>query len=155
MRGLKMLVLLALSHSVLMGAAFAQSRGTAEEAKAMAERGLAYIKEVGAEKAFAEFSDKDNGKWHEKDLYIYVRNFDGVAMAQGINKALIGKSLLSARDPNGKAFVKEAIEIAKTKGTGWVDFIFTDPITKKLMSKSSYTARIPGYDGYIGVGIYK
>jgi signal transduction histidine kinase len=133
---------------------FAQERGTVDEAKALAEKGLAYVKAVGTEKAFAEFSDKESGKWVSKDLYILILKSDGTIMAHGVNKAMIGKNLMEVKDTNGKFFTRELIETGM-KGSGWVDYMFTDPISKKMAPKSTYGARIPGFDGIIGVGIYK
>lgn len=134
--------------------AFAQDRGTADEAKALVEKGLAHVKTVGAEKAFADFSDKESGKWVNKDLYIVVLKSDGTIQAHGVNKALLGKNLWDVKDPNGKYFTREMVETGM-KGSGWTDYQFTDPVTKKLSAKSSYSSRIPNFDGVLGVGIYK
>lgn len=134
--------------------AFAQERGTADEAKALVEKGLAHAKAVGPEKAFADFSDKESGKWVNKDLYIVVLKYDGTILAHGVNKGLIGKNLIDVKDPNGVYFTKEMIEAGK-KGGGWTDYAFTDPVTKKISAKSSYAKSIPGFEAVIGVGIYK
>lgn len=134
--------------------AFAQERGNADEAKALVEKGLAHAKAVGAEKAFADFSDKDSGKWLNKDLYIVVLKYDGTILAHGVNKGLLGKNLIDVKDPNGVYFTKEMIESGK-KGGGWTEYGFTDPVTKKIAAKSSYSKAIPGADAIIGVGIYK
>lgn len=134
--------------------AFAQERGTADEAKALAERGLAHIKAVGPDKAFADFSDKDSGKWVSRDLYIVALKHDGTILANGANKALIGKNLWDVKDPDGKYFTRDMVAMGK-KGSGWVSYQFTDPTTKKIAQKSSYTVGIPEYDGVIAVGIYR
>lgn len=139
---------------VCTGLVFAQERGTADEAKALVEKGLARVKEVGPEKAFAEFTDKESGKWVSKDLYIVILKSDGTIMAHGVNKAMVGKNMIEVKDPNGKFFTRDLIDVGM-KGGGWVDYMFTDPVTKKLAPKSTYGARLPGYDGIIGVGIYK
>lgn len=144
--------LLALFASATL--AFAQDRGNADEAKSLVEKGLAHVKAVGPEKAFADFSDKETGKWVNKDLYIVVLKFDGTILAHGVNKGLLGKNLIDVKDPDGKFFSKEIIETGK-KGSGWVDYGFTDPVTKKIAPKSSYAMRIPGYEGVLAVGIYK
>lgn len=134
--------------------AFAQERGTPDEAKALVEKGLAHVKTVGTEKAFADFSDKEGGKWLNKDLYIVVLKFDGTILAHGVNKGLLGKNLMDVKDPDGKYFTRDMIEAGK-KGGGWTDYSFTDPVTKKIAAKSSFSKSIPGFDGIIGVGIYK
>lgn len=134
--------------------AFAQERGTPSEAKTLLDQAVAYVKTAGTEKAFADFSEK-GGKWQNKDLYVFVIKFDGITAAHGANKALVGKSLLDLKDPDGKFFIKEMIEVAKGKGAGTVDYSFTDPQTKKMSPKTSYVAHVPGYDGVMGVGAYK
>lgn len=139
---------------VACGSVFAQDRGTADQAKALVDKGLAHIKSAGMDKAFEDFTAKD-GKWQEKDLYIFVVKFDGVTVAHGGNKGLIGKNMLDLKDANGQTFIKSMADAAKTKGTSWVDYMWTNPQTKKVESKSSYVVRIPGYEGFIGVGIYK
>lgn len=134
--------------------ALAEDRGTAAEAKAMAEKGIAHIKAIGFEKASADFTAK-GGPWQSKDLYIFVQNFDGSLAAHGANPAMVGKNLIDLKDANGKTFVRDIIDTAKNKGTGWVDYMWTDPLTKKPAAKSAYVARIPNKDAAIGVGIYK
>lgn len=132
---------------------FAQEKGSIEEAKTLVEKGLAHIKAVGNDKAFADFTEKD-GKWQNKDLYVFVVKTDGTTVAHGANKGLLGKSLIELKDPDGKLFIKEMITVGM-KGSGIVEYSFTDPQTKKMAPKQSYVARIPGFEGIIGVGAYK
>ena len=154
MRTLRLFVLLVFAQMLFIGAAFAQEHGTAEEAKALVGKGLAHIKAVGIDKAAEDINANKDGKWLEKDLYIVIIKNDGTMVAHGSNKILVGKNTLELKDPNGKFFTKESAEAAK-KGGGWVDYMFTNPATKKLSPKSMYSAPIPGFDGFIGVGIYK
>ncbi len=151
---LKRFLLLLLAQVLIAGSAFAEVHGTADEAKALAEKAVAEIKSVGKDKAFDEFTAKD-GKWQDRDLYVFVVGFDGVTVAHGSNKALVGKPMFELKDMNGKAFIKDMAELAKTKGNGWVEYMFTNPQSKKVEAKSSYVIRIPNYDGFVGVGIYK
>ena len=133
----------------------AQERGTADEAKALVTKGLDHVKAVGLEKAMKDFTENTDGKWRSKDLYLFANNFSGLMLAHGTNKARVGQDTLALKDGSGKEFVKEMIAIAKDKGTGWVDYTFTDPVTKKLMPKSGYIARVSGQDALLGVGVVK
>lgn len=154
MKTMKILwIWLALCLGVSLSAA-AQDRGTADQAKAMAEKAVAHIKAVGAEKAYEEFSARD-GKWQDRDLYVFAIRFDGFFLAHGANKGLVGKNLIELKDPKGTFYIKEFIEVAKNRGSGWVDYMFADPQTKKTLPKSSYIIRVPGSDAFVGVGIYK
>ena len=146
---------LSLLLSLFAVAASAQERGTAAEAKAMVEKALAHIKAAGTDKAFKDFSENAESKWRLKDLYVFAANDEGVMTAHGANKALVGKDMKEIKDAKGKAGILEMRDLSKASGTGWYDYEWTDPTTKKSAHKSTYVARVPGWGGYIGVGIYK
>lgn len=154
MNAMKKVVLLLILQFLAAGFVSAQERGNADQAKALVERGLAHIKSVGIDKAAEDFSTKD-GKWHEKDLYVFLQKFDGNTIAHGGNKGLVGKNMLDLKDANGQTFIRTMIDTAKSKGSGWVDYMWTNPQTKKVEPKSTYVVKVPEFEGLIGVGIYK
>lgn len=127
--------------------------GTADEAVALAKKAIAYVKEVGVEKAAAEFTNDTTGKWKDRDLYITLVDKDGIRLAHGMNPKLVGKSYLESVDVTGKAFGKEGMEGGATKGSGWVDYMFKDPLSQKQLPKTSYYEKSGEYL-YV-VGIYK
>jgi cytochrome c len=138
----------------LLPIANAQERGTREEAKAMAEAAAAHITKVGAERAFQDFADPANKDWHRKDLYTFVFTMAGVQSAHGVNPKMVSKDLSQMRDANGKAWVQDMVAVAR-KGSGWVDYDWAHPQTKKVEAKSAYIVKPSGYDGFVGVGYYK
>lgn len=131
----------------------AQQRGTADEAKALVDKALAHIKAVGSQKAYAEFTA--TGKWQDRDLYIFAYSFDGTNLAFGDKPGMVGKNLFDLKDANGMYVIRDLAELAKTKGSGWHNYSWSDPITKKIQPKSSYVVRVPGTNEFIGAGIYK
>lgn len=146
-------VLMVVSVAIFMaGMAFAAEKGTAKEAKAMVDAAASYLKANDPTKAYAEFNDK-SGRFVNKDLYIFAVDFNGITLAHGGNKALIGKNMGELRDSNGKLFIKEMIEVSKAKGSGWVDYNWSNPTTRKIESKSTYVQRVG--DLFLGCGIYK
>ena len=134
--------------------AIAQSHGTADEAKKLVNDASAFYKANGKTAAFKAFDDP-KGKFVKKDLYIFVINWDAVILSHGANAKLIGKPLKDLKDNEGKLFMRELVEVAKTKGSGWVDYKWVNPVSKKIESKSSYVQRIEKEDLLIGCGIYK
>jgi cytochrome c len=133
------------------GSVFA-SQGTKAEAKAMVEKAQAYIKANSKEKALAEINNP-MGKFVDRDLYLFAYDFKGVNLAHGGDFRLVGKNLLLMQDPDGKSVIKDLIEIAR-KGSGWYDYKWTNPRTKKVEGKTSYVLKID--DGlWIGCGVYK
>ena len=148
------ILLVVLGLSIMPAASMAAgTHGTADEAKAMVQRAVAYIKEVGAEKAFATINDKSNKMFHDRDLYVYVRTFDGNTVAHGSNVGMIGHTNLEFKDADGKLYVKEIVEKAKSAGTGWVDYRFPNPVSKKIEPKSTYLERVGDY--VVCAGFYK
>jgi signal transduction histidine kinase len=144
---------LALS-TVLALPAFAQERGTRDEAKALNEAAVAHIKKVGPDQAAKDFAT-DKARWMPKDLYPFVQDFSGV-MRFHLNDKMIGKNFSEVKDASGKEFAKEMLSVAKSaKAAGWVDYEWTHPVTKKIEDKTSYIQRVPGADLFVGVGIYR
>ena len=133
--------------------AFGADKGNKEEAVAMVKRAVALIKSEGKEKAFTAISDPSNTSFHDRDLYIYVYDLNGVALAHGNNPKMVGKPLIGLKDNEGKPMIKEMVEIAKTKGSGWVDFKWPNPVTKAVESKAGYVEKVD--DMLVGSGIYK
>jgi signal transduction histidine kinase len=131
----------------------AQERGTKDEAKAMTDAAYKHIEKVGAEKAYKDFTN-DKAAWTKKDLYVMVYDSKGVALAHGANDKLVGKDMSAVKDANGTPIVTGMVALA-AKGGGWFDYDWPDPVTKKIMAKSTYARKQPNGDGFIGVGVYK
>ncbi len=110
---------------------------TKDEAKAMVAKASAYIKEVGPEKAYAEFSVK-GGKWTDRDLYVVVYNIDGTVLAHGSNKKLVGKHLMDAQDVDGVYYIKDRMALAAKKVDFWQGYKFVNPVTKKIQPKQMF-----------------
>lgn len=143
----------AIAIALLIPRVHAQERGTKDEAKALNEAAVAHIKQVGLDQAFKDFG-ADKARWMPKDLYPFVMEFGGV-MRFHLNDKMVGKNLLDVKDASGKEFGKEMVATARDKATGWVDYEWTHPASKKIEDKSAFIQRVPGADLFVGVGIYR
>ncbi|MEX8517423.1 MAG: cache domain-containing protein [Leptothrix sp. (in: b-proteobacteria)] len=113
-----------------------------EEAQAMVKKGVAFIKAHGIDKGYAEISNKQ-GQFVDRDLYLVVYGLDGKCLAHGANERQVGRDLLDLKDIDGKAFVKERIDLARAKPAGfWQDYKFTNPTTKKIEPKRMYCEKL-------------
>ena len=63
-------------------------------------------------------------------------------LAHPKNPALIGKNLYAVPDTQGKLFRKEIVELAKSKGSGWVDYTYWNPDTNELEHKTTYVYKM-------------
>jgi signal transduction histidine kinase len=144
-------LLVATTASALWYSASAQA-ATADQAKAMAEKAAAHIKQVGEQKALADFTARRDG-FAEGELYVFCYDHNGVNRAHGANAALVGKNLLHLKDPDGKEPNAMIVKTGFEKGEGWVSFKWPDPVTKKIEEKSAYVIHTD--DVVCGVGYYK
>jgi cytochrome c len=142
-------LMMAILFVASVGVAMAEDRGTAAEAKEMVNKAVAYVKEVGKDKALAEFNAPNN-KFRNKDLYVFAGNsIDGTTLAHPI-KGLMNKPMINLKDADGKQFIKEAIEMANKVGSGTVEYRWTHPQTKKVEKKASYFEKVDGIILYCG-----
>ena len=130
----------------------AQSRGTSDEAQAMVKKAVAFYKESGQQKAFSAFDTGSNG-FKKEDLYIWVSDMQMKVLSHGANSKLVGKELIELKDSDGKLFMKAISDTAKTKGSGWQDYNWTNPANKKVERKSTYFEK--HNDLIFACGIYK
>ena len=137
----------------LMGLAISDTYAAGQaDAQALVGKGAAFYKANGKDKAFAEFSNP-KGQFTKGDLYIFVIDTKGITMAHGGNAKLVGKDMSELKDADGKFFMKEIIKTATDKGKGWVDYKWTNPVTKKVEDKTTYVEKVDGY--VFGCGVYK
>lgn len=152
MRYLKLLTALAmLSVScAAIGPVSAEEFGTKDEAVALVKRAIARVNAVGFDAAKLEFMDR-NGKFFDRDLYIIVVDAAGIRVVHGQNPKLVGKTYVDAVDVNGKEYGKDVMRIAAGPGTGWVSFMFKDPITGKVLPKENFVEKAGDYIYLSGV----
>lgn len=137
---------------VAIGLAWAQDRGTADEAKAMLDRAVAFYKTNGPEKAFSAFNDPD-GPFVDKDLYIFVVDMKGNVVAHGARAGLIGQGMSEIKDADQKNFIGEMVAVARAKGAGTVNYWWESPQFQVVEEKCSYIERVD--EVVLGCGYYK
>ena len=135
--------------------ASAQSTNAAK-AEALVKQAIVFAKANGTDKLIQE-TNNGTGKFHVaagSDLYIFIYDDKGTVKAIGYNTgALVGKNRIDMKDPDGKMVIQEFINLAKTKGKGWIDYKYPDPTDNKIKAKTSYVELSDGL--IIGSGIYK
>lgn len=139
----------------LAGAAFAEN-ATKEECVAKSKDAAKMINEKGLDAAIKEINDK-GGKFVWKDTYVFLMGLDGKMLAHPMSPALVGQNVLDKTDKadKGKFLFKEFVAVAKTKGEGWVDYMWPKPGEQAPSKKITYIYRVPGKDLLVGAGIYE
>ncbi|MET0085933.1 MAG: cache domain-containing protein [Sedimenticola sp.] len=117
------------------------------------------IAEKGQEAAFREINDKD-GRFTWKGTYVFVIHFDGTMLARSFRTdKTVGKNFLDWQDKSNppKYPIREMVELAKTGGEGWVEYMYPKPggDYKVSLKKVSYIYRVSGQEMFAGAGIYE
>lgn len=137
---------------MVASAAYAQQKTSAAQARMHVEKAAKHFTEVGKKKGLADFSD-NKGQWVKGDLYIFVWSFDGVVLANGVDRKAIGTKPINNPDVDGKFFRKDAISSCKTKGTSWTDYKYKNAKTGQIEQKTTYCKKVE--DVCICAGAYK
>ncbi|HEX2653479.1 MAG TPA: cache domain-containing protein [Xanthobacteraceae bacterium] len=140
-----------LTAVAVLAAAPAFAGRTADETKAFVEKAMAHLKEVGKEKALADFNTE---KYVDGELYIFCLTPDGTVLSQGGNPNLVGKNIMSMRDPDGFQVTATVIKVGLEKGEGWIDYKWPNSVSKKVEIKSALVKKVD--DNLVcGAGYYK
>ncbi|MCB9497478.1 MAG: cache domain-containing protein [Fibrobacteria bacterium] len=123
-----------------------------EKAVALVAKAADLMTKEGREKALTEISKAD-GPFVAGELYVFAYDLEGVIVAHPKNSKLIGKNMLKVPDVDGKMFREEIVELAKTKGTGWVDYKYKNATSGKVEEKTTWIRKVG--DVVLCCGVYR
>jgi polar amino acid transport system substrate-binding protein len=120
-------------------------------AAAIAENATDTFRRINAEEA--PFKDAANPAH-----YVFVFDTNVTIVAQADNVRQVGVNFRDKTDVTGKPFRNEMVNGALLNGSGWVDYVFSNPTETGLYYKTSYYRAATGSDGetyIVGSGRYK
>ncbi len=128
------------------------SRATQKEAQELLTRAVDFLKKNGGDKAFAAFNNQQAGFTHD-DQYVFAIGIeDGRYRASGASPQLNGMDVRGMKDAAGNPLFEDMISMAKTKGSGTVEYVWRNPATNAVESKHTLIQRVG--DVLLGVGYY-
>jgi cytochrome c len=124
---------------------------TKEEVVAMVNRVQEKFQKDGPETTFEAVNDKSTPEFHDRDLYPFIYDMQGVCLANGARAAVVGKNLISLKDQDGKYLIREMLAIANGPGSGWLSYKWPSPVTNKIEDRTAYIEKMGDY--FVGVGM--
>jgi signal transduction histidine kinase len=124
---------------------------TEEQVVAMVHRVQDRFAKDGLAATVAAVNDKSSPEFHDRDLYVFVYDMQGVCLANGARPALVGKNLISLKDQDGKYLIQQMVAIASDPGSGWLSYKWPSPVTNKIEDRSAYIEKMGEY--FVGVGM--
>jgi len=125
------------------------------KAQTLVKEAVAFAKTSGKEALLKE-TNQAQGRFHVKsggELYIFIYDMKGVCLGIGFQSQLIGMNRFNAKDNYWKFLLPGILETARSKGSGWVDYRYPNPVSNKVEAKTSYVEHLDGW--VVGCGIYK
>jgi signal transduction histidine kinase len=110
---------------------------TKDEVVAVVKKAVAFYQANGRVKALLEFNNKD-GRFAKGEDYVDVHDLNGVCVAHPISPAKVGLNRMDQSDSAGKFYVKDLVDAAKQKPSGWIEYVMKNPVSGKLENKVAY-----------------
>jgi hypothetical protein len=146
-----MIVLISL---ILPASLFADEIATKEECVIKCHEAAALINSKGVEAAIEAINDPD-GRFVWKDSYVFLMDLKGKMIAHPFKPELTQKDhVLLITDPTGKALFVHFVNIARTSGEGWIEYMWPKPGKSTPSKKLTYIYTVPNHNLFVGAGVY-
>jgi PAS domain S-box-containing protein len=126
---------------------------TPEDAKAMVRKAADFYRKNGRESLLNEINNP-HGEFRKGDLYAFAYDRNMTWLAHPVKPELVGQNKINEKDwSGGKFFRREIQELARSKGHGWVEIEYENPVNKHHDHKTTYIESVD--DLIICAGAYK
>ena len=153
-RRLLAVLILALVPSAALGQTAPPDSPGSRKIVALVEKAAALVNAHG-KAAFDEFRKKGS-EWFDGETYLFAYDAKGNVLLNPAFPKREGTNVSGQTDVNGKKLHDLMLETARTKGAGWVDYMFPKPGQTAPSHKWTYVKRvtIDGAPALIGAGFY-
>jgi cytochrome c len=125
-----------------------------KEVEALVTKAAALIDKDG-KAAFADLR-KANSDWFHGTTYLFVYDLKSNVLLNPAFPTREGTNTTGQKDAKGKLFHHEFIQVAETKGSGWVDYMFPKPGQTEPSRKWAFVKKVTvdGVPGLVASGFY-
>lgn len=100
---------------------------------------------------------KDNlrkSRYNNGSDYFFIYDFGGDNLMHAVKPEREGKNFIDSKDPNGKDYIRQWIELLKRDGAAYIDYMFPRPGAKDPVPKISYAKVFQPWGWWVGTGVY-
>ena len=109
---------------------------------------------ISREDAQKQLAERIRSLRYRDNDYFWINNMSQIMIMHPIKPALEGVDLTDNKDPNGKFLFREFVAVCKSRGAGFVDYMWPKPGEQKPVPKISYVRLYEPWGWIIGSGIY-
>ncbi len=113
-----------------------------------------YEKHKNSNTVKSELIDLVKNSIYGKSGYFWINDQSARMVMHPIKPSLDGKNLANLKDPTGKKFFTEMVEVSKKSSKGFVDYQWPKPGFDKPQDKVSYIFTFKPFNWVIGTGEY-
>ena len=127
----------------------------AKQIEMMVNEAAGLIERIGKTAAFEEFRKKDT-RWFSGDMYLFVYDLKSNVLFNAAFPESEGTNTIDQKDANGKLFNQAFIQMAGSKGSGWVDYMFPKPGQTQPSLEWTYVTgvNVDGVASLVASGFY-
>lgn len=96
---------------------------------------------------------KDNlrkSRYNNGADYLFIYDFNGVNLMHASKPEREGKNFMDSKDPNGKYYIKEWIDLLKKDGSAHIDYLFPKAGSRDPIPKLSYAKVFQPWGWWLG-----
>lgn len=142
--------------SIAFAAAWAQEdAATKEECVAKVTEVAERIKAEGFDAVAALIKPEGPYVW-KNDGYVFCLDSKGGKFLAHpfLPQQMMNRPMLDMTDTNGKAFIKEMLEVANKEGKGWVTYMSRRRGFRETQLKKAYLLKVPDTKVLVGAGYF-
>jgi cytochrome c len=117
----------------------ASSADMAEKAVKLVRNASTLYLAYGLQTTLEELGNS-KGPFRDGDLYVFAYDLTGTILSHP-DRSQLGYNMVNIPDADGKFFHREFVEIANTRGSGWVEYKEMNPKTRRVELKTTYVER--------------
>ncbi len=89
----------------------------------------------------------------ENEKYVFLHDYNGVELANGVYPELVGNNYYDLEDINGSKVYQEQINMCMESGGGYLTHYWPNPNSEGYYEKLTYVAPLPNWKWVIGTGV--
>lgn len=100
---------------------------------------------------------KDNlrkSRFNNGSDYLFIYDFNGVNIMHAAKPEREGKNFMDSKDPNGKHYIKEWIDLLKKSGSANIEYLLPKAGSTEPIPKVSYAKVFQPWGWWLGTGVY-
>ncbi|MEM6848221.1 MAG: cache domain-containing protein [Pseudomonadota bacterium] len=118
--------------------------------KAVADTGA-----ITESEARARFYQRVSSMWYDnRSEYFFIVDLDGTMLMHAAKPELDGRNLYDLEDPAGNFLFQDMAAAVRESGGGEVRYMWPMAGRDEPVQKISYVMGVPGWDLYVGTGVY-